>query len=92
MNVVVVAAHGLGCHWLGPYGNAWVGTPAADALASESVVFDRQGHRLATASCDGTVGVWEARTGRQCRLLRGHRACVESELAAWEALGRIRRS
>lgn len=41
MNVLVVAAHGLHCHWLGPYGNAWVATAAADALASESVVFDR---------------------------------------------------
>ena len=41
MNVVVVVAHGLGCHWLGPYGNAWVATPAADALACEAVVFDR---------------------------------------------------
>src|SRR5947209_17275323 len=41
MNVLVVAAHGLGCHWLGAYGNTWVGTPAADALACEAVVFDR---------------------------------------------------
>ena len=41
MNVLVVAAHGLNCHWLGPYGNAWVATPAADALACEAVVFDR---------------------------------------------------
>jgi arylsulfatase A-like enzyme len=41
MNVVVLAAHGLHCHWLGPYGNAWVSTPAADALACEAVVFDR---------------------------------------------------
>lgn len=41
MNVLVVAAHGLHCHWLGPYGNAWVATPAADALACEAVVFDR---------------------------------------------------
>jgi arylsulfatase A-like enzyme len=41
MNVLVVAAHGLNCHWLGPYGNAWVATPAADALACESVLFDR---------------------------------------------------
>jgi len=41
MNVVVVAAHGLHCHWLGPYGNEWVSTPAFDALATESVVFDR---------------------------------------------------
>lgn len=41
MNVLVVAAHGLNCHWLGPYGNPWVATPTADALASEVVVFDR---------------------------------------------------
>ncbi|HJZ93721.1 MAG TPA: sulfatase-like hydrolase/transferase [Gemmataceae bacterium] len=41
MNVVVVTAHGLNCHWLGPYGNEWVATPAFDALACESVVFDR---------------------------------------------------
>jgi arylsulfatase A-like enzyme len=40
MNVVVVATHGLNCHWLGPYGNAWVSTPALDALACEAVVFD----------------------------------------------------
>jgi arylsulfatase A-like enzyme len=41
MNVLVVAAHGLNCHGLGPYGNPWVATPAADALAAEAVVFDR---------------------------------------------------
>ena len=27
MNVLVVAAHGLNCHWLGPYGNEWVDDP-----------------------------------------------------------------
>jgi arylsulfatase A-like enzyme len=41
MNVVVIAAHGLNCHWLGPYGNEWISTPAIDSLACESVVFDR---------------------------------------------------
>src|SRR5262245_40167444 len=41
MHVVVVAAHGLHCRWLGPYGNEWVSTPAVDALATESIVFDR---------------------------------------------------
>jgi arylsulfatase A-like enzyme len=41
MNVVVVAAHGLNCHWLGPYGNEWVSTPAFDSLACEAVAFDR---------------------------------------------------
>jgi arylsulfatase A-like enzyme len=41
MNVVVIAAHGLNCHWLGPYGNEWISTPAIDALACESILFDR---------------------------------------------------
>jgi arylsulfatase A-like enzyme len=41
MNVVVIAAHGLNCHWLGPYGNEWISTPAFDQLACESVAFDR---------------------------------------------------
>src|SRR5262249_21381474 len=41
MKVVVISAHGLNCHWLGPYGNEWVSTPACDVLATESVVFDR---------------------------------------------------
>jgi arylsulfatase A-like enzyme len=41
MNLVVVAAHGLNCHWVGPYGNEWVSTPAFDALAGEAVVFDQ---------------------------------------------------
>ena len=41
MNVLVLAAHGLGCRWLGPYGNEWVSTPAVDALACQAVVFDQ---------------------------------------------------
>ncbi len=41
LNTVVLAAHGLNCHWLGPYGNEWVDTPGFNALACESVVFDR---------------------------------------------------
>jgi arylsulfatase A-like enzyme len=41
MNVVVLAAHGLNCHWLGPYGNEWISTPAVDSLACESIVFDQ---------------------------------------------------
>jgi hypothetical protein len=51
MNVVVVAAHGLNAHWLGPYGNEWVTTPALDALAAESIVFDR--HFAGTPSAAG---------------------------------------
>jgi arylsulfatase A-like enzyme len=54
MNVLVVAAHGLGCHWLGPYGNVWVSTPAADALAAEAVVFDH--HFADDPSPAGFVG------------------------------------
>jgi len=41
MKVILIVANGLNCHWLGPYGNEWVSTPAFDLLASESVVFDR---------------------------------------------------
>jgi len=51
MNVVVVAAHGLNAHWLGPYGNEWVTTPALDALAAEAIVFDR--HFAGTPSAAG---------------------------------------
>ena len=40
MNVVVIVAHGLNCHWLGPYGNEWVATPA----------FDRSGLRVRSSS------------------------------------------
>jgi arylsulfatase A-like enzyme len=41
MNVVVIAAHGLNCHWLGPYGNEWISTQAFDQLACEAITFDR---------------------------------------------------
>ena len=41
MNVVVIAAHGLNCHWLGPYGNEWISSPTINSLACESVLFDR---------------------------------------------------
>jgi arylsulfatase A-like enzyme len=41
MNVLVLVTHGLHCHWLGPYGNEWVSTPAFDALASDAIVFDQ---------------------------------------------------
>lgn len=40
MNALVLAAHGLNCRWLGPYGNEWVSTPAADTLACQAVLFD----------------------------------------------------
>jgi arylsulfatase A-like enzyme len=70
MNVVVLAAHGLNCHWLGPYGNEWVATPAFDALACEAVVFDRHfaddpspaGFRAATNSLFATLRASGVRT------------------------------
>ncbi len=40
MNVVVIACNSLHLGFLGAYGNAWIGTPNFDRLASESVVFD----------------------------------------------------
>lgn len=51
MNVVVLVAHGLNCHWLGPYGNEWVSTPALDALAAAATVFDR--HFAGTPTAGG---------------------------------------
>src|ERR671912_921502 len=52
MNVLVLAAHGLNCRWLGPYGNEWVSTPALDALACQAVVFD---HHFADDPAAATV-------------------------------------
>jgi eukaryotic-like serine/threonine-protein kinase len=37
-----------------------------------SVAYSHDGQRLITASHDGTVRVWDARTGRQILLLQGH--------------------
>jgi eukaryotic-like serine/threonine-protein kinase len=41
-----------------------------------SVAFSPDGHRLASASHDGTVMVWDAEAGRQTRTLRGHTGIV----------------
>ena len=38
---VVLVIDGLGARHLGPYGNTWIETPAANYLAAESLVFDR---------------------------------------------------
>lgn len=37
-NIVVVSIDRLGAGWLGPYGNAWIPTPALNRLAAESVL------------------------------------------------------
>ncbi len=41
MRIVLLTIDGLHIGYLGCYGNAWVGTPALDRLATESVVLDR---------------------------------------------------
>ena len=51
MNAVVIVAHGLNCHWLGPYGNEWVATPCLDALACEAIAFDQ--HFAAIPTVEG---------------------------------------
>jgi arylsulfatase A-like enzyme len=68
MNVVVVVAHGLNCHWLGPYGNEWVNTPAFDSLAGEAITFD--GHFANEPSAGGfstscLARLWPAVRDRQ---------------------------
>ena len=37
-NIVVVVIDRLGSGWLGPYGNAWIPTPALNRLAAESAL------------------------------------------------------
>ncbi len=40
MKLCVLVARGLGAAHVGPYGNRWIDTPALNALAAQSVVFD----------------------------------------------------
>lgn len=59
MKVLVLAVNGLHLGYLGCYGNDWIATPALDALAVESVVFDQH-----YAVCpDGAGAAWAWRTG-----------------------------
>lgn len=37
-NIVVIVVDRLGSGWLGPYGNAWIPTPALNRLATQSVL------------------------------------------------------
>jgi hypothetical protein len=60
MKLCVIVARGLGAAHTGPYGNRWIDTPALDALATESVVFDV--HLAAHPDAESARQVW--RTGR----------------------------
>ncbi len=51
-----------------------------------SVVFDPQGHTLASGSVDGTVKLWEAASGQLLRSLDGHTRVVRS--VAFDRRGR----
>ncbi len=88
MNVVVLAAHGLNCHWLGPYGNEWVTTPALDALATEAIVFDRHFAGTPTTAafrCD--VDPLLSSPGR-FTLLVDDRKARDADWRAWDAVVR----
>jgi arylsulfatase A-like enzyme len=41
MKALVIVVDGLGCGYLGCYGNEWIATPTLDRLAAEGVVFDQ---------------------------------------------------
>jgi hypothetical protein len=60
MKLCVIVARGLGAAHTGPYGNRWIDTPALNALAAESLVFDV--HLAAHPDAGSTRSAW--RTGR----------------------------
>jgi arylsulfatase A-like enzyme len=47
-NIIVIVIDRLGAGWLGPYGNAWIPTPALNRLAADSVLCEF----MLSDSCD----------------------------------------
>jgi WD40 repeat protein len=45
---------------------------------SRGVAFSPDGRRLASAGFDGSIRLWDVRTGQELRALTGHTACVNS--------------
>jgi hypothetical protein len=88
MNVVVLAAHGLNCHWLGPYGNEWVTTPTLDALASEATVFDRHFAATPTAAAFRSEVDPLLNSPGRFTLLVDDRKARESDWRTWDAIVR----
>ena len=86
MNVVVLSAPGLNCHWLGPYGNEWVTTPALDALAAEATVFDR--HFAATPTAAGLRADIEPLLTSRFTVLVDDRKVRDADGRAWDAVVR----
>jgi len=84
MNLIVIMVDSLRADHLGCYGNTWVKTPALDALAAESVLFEH-------AYTEGPITL-PARlslfTGRYTFPFRGWEPLEESDLTICEILSR----
>jgi arylsulfatase A-like enzyme len=84
MNLIVIMADSFRADHLGCYGNTWINTPALDALAAESVLFEH-------AYTEGPITL-PARlalfTGRYTFPFRGWAPLEESDLTICEILSR----
>ncbi len=55
-----------------------------------SVAFSPDGKRLASASQDGTVKVWDAATGQEILTLKGHTGCQQRGVQPRRPAARLR--